>query len=83
MNVNDSVALVRDPYFRDNEYHARQYGRVIAMQDESAFSRLGPFALVDWSPSDTPEGSWTPTKPELYHVGNLRVVYAAPTGIEE
>lgn len=72
MQINDVVAVNADPFFRDNHYHARQYGRVIAMQAETEHSRLGPFAVVDWS--DVGMGEWTPRTPETYHVGNLRVI---------
>lgn len=77
MKIGDSVALVRDREFWDNEYQGRQYGRIIAMQDSTEHSHLGPFAYVEWSDMGLPAGSWTPTKPEFYHVGNLRVVYSA------
>lgn len=69
MNVNDSVALDMHPYFRDNHYHARQYGRVLDVYNGKAW--------VDWSDMGVPVGRWTPTRPESYALGCLRVVYAA------
>lgn len=79
MNVNDSVALVVDREFRDIHYQARQYGRVLEINERNAHGSYGPFAYVDWS--DIGSGA-TPDKPETVHVGNLRVVYPAPVCLD-
>ena len=75
LKINDSVALVQDPEFRDVHYHARQYGRVIDISEGAGGYRCGTFVTVDWS--DMGNGHH-PTTTETYAPGSLRVVYPAP-----
>ncbi|WPH57870.1 hypothetical protein [Mycobacterium phage WXIN] len=69
VNVDDSVALVMDPEFRDRYYRARQYGRVLSVHNGKA--------MIDWSDVDQPDGPWLPKRPEQYAVGCLQVIYPA------
>jgi hypothetical protein len=72
--LNDSVALERDPAFRDNYWRARQNGRVVDSEHNNP-----DLVYVDWETdgSDLP-GAQLTGKSERWHSGQLRVTYAAP-----